>query len=116
MIDTCNTAQKLGYIFVEMVDNAYNLDCMNHQHNVWFGKMEKEKSKYLNDTLHSSLDEIDPKILVTAFISAIIGAFDKEFSLSANFPKGHDELFLKWIREYYPGVLQMHVECAAGLR
>ncbi len=49
-------------------------------------------------------------------MSAIIRAVDKEFSLSANYPKGHGKLFLEWIREYYPGVLLLHVERAAGSR
>jgi hypothetical protein len=31
---------------------------------------------------------------------AIIRAIDKEFSLSANYPKGHGELFLEWIHEH----------------
>jgi hypothetical protein len=46
---------------------------------------------------------------VAASISALIRAVDKEFSLSANYPKGHGELFLAWIKEYYPGVLLLHV-------
>jgi hypothetical protein len=49
-------------------------------------------------------------------MSAIIRAVDKEFSLSANYPKGHGKTFLEWIREYYPGVLLLHVERAAGSR
>jgi hypothetical protein len=49
-------------------------------------------------------------------MSAIIRAVDKEFSLLANYPNGHGKLFLEWIREYYPGVLLLHVEQAAGSR
>jgi hypothetical protein len=47
-------------------------------------------------------------------MSAIICMVDKEFSLSANYPKGHEKICLEWIREYYPGVLLLHVERAAG--
>jgi hypothetical protein len=43
-------------------------------------------------------------------------AINKEFSLSANYPKGHGELFLEWIRENHPGVLLFHVEWASGSR
>eukprot|EP00956_Cyclotella_meneghiniana_P013362 scaffold19250_cov21-Cyclotella_meneghiniana.AAC.1 len=77
--------------------------------------MEKSLSKYLNEMLRSSLDEIDSTLRVTMSISAVIRAIDKEFSLSANYPKSHGELFL-WIREHYPGVLLLHVERAAGSR
>lgn len=49
-------------------------------------------------------------------MSVIIRAVDNEFSLSANYPKGHGQLFLEWIREYYPGVFLMHVERTSGSR
>eukprot|EP00956_Cyclotella_meneghiniana_P043804 scaffold288481_cov139-Cyclotella_meneghiniana.AAC.1 len=75
---------------------------MNHLRNVWIGGMEKALSKYLNELLRGSLDEIDPMLRVTASISALIRAIDKEFSLSANYPKGHGELFLEWLREKHP--------------
>ena len=116
MTDTCNAARKLRRILVDSIDGAYDLDCMNHLRNVWIGNMEKSLSKYLNDILRVSLDEIDPTLRIVASIGAIIRATDKEFSLSANYPKGHGELFLEWIREYYPGVLLLHVERAAGSR
>ena len=38
MTDTCNTAQKLRRTLVDMVNEWYDLDCMNHLRNVWFGK------------------------------------------------------------------------------
>ena len=72
---------------------------MNHLRNVWLGNAEKALTKDLNVHLRASLDEIDPKLRVTASMSAIIRAVDKEFSLSANYPKGHGKIFLEWIRE-----------------
>ncbi len=89
---------------------------MNHLQNVWFGNVEKALSAYLNAILQVDLDEIDPKLQVTASINAIICAVDKELSLSSNYPKGHGDLFLEWICEHYPGILLMHVEHAAGSR
>ena len=116
MTDTCNGAQKLRRVLVDRIDGARDLDCMNHLRNVWIGGMEKSLSKYLNQMLRSSLDDIDSTLRVTTSISAVIRAIDKEFSLSANYPKGHGELFLEWIRENYPGVLLLHVERASGSR
>jgi len=80
--------------------------------------MEKKLTVSLNILLWSSLalDIIDPKLRVTVSISAIIRAVDKEFSLSANYPKGHVELFLEWMRANHPGELLLHVERAAGSR
>jgi hypothetical protein len=82
---------------------------MNHLQNVWFGNVEKALLTHLNALLRSSLDEINPQLRVTASISAVIHAVDKEFSLSSNYPKGHGELFREWIHEHYPGVLLLHV-------
>jgi hypothetical protein len=89
---------------------------MNHLRNVWFGGVEKALTKHLNEILRTSLDEIDSKLRVTSSISAVIRAIDKEFSLSANYPKGHGELFKAWMKENYSGALLFHVERAAGSR
>ncbi len=94
MMDTCNTTQKVRRSLVDQVAGAYELDCMNHLRNVWLGNVETALSTHLNALLRLSLDEIDPQLRVTASISAVIRAVDKEFSLSSNYPKGHCELFL----------------------
>ena len=114
--DTCNSAQKLRRILIEKIPGAFDFDCMHHLRNIWFGAMEKKLTSQLNLLLRSSLDEIDPKLRVTSSISAIIRAVDKEFSLSANYPKGHGELFLEWMRDKHPGELLLHVERASGSR
>ena len=43
-------------------------------------------------------------------------AYDKEFSLAANYPKGHGELFAEWMKENYPGATLFHVEGTHGSR
>jgi hypothetical protein len=114
--DSCNQAQKVRCILCQLVDGALDYNCMNHLRNVWFGGMEKTLTREPNLHLCASLDKIDPKLRVTTSMSAIIHAIDKEFSLLANYPKGHSKLFLEWIREYYPVALLLHVERAAGSR
>ena len=114
--DTCNAARKLRRILVETIKDCYEFDCMHHLRNVWFGNMEKRLTTKLNLILRSSLDEIDPTLRVSASISAMIRAIDKEFSLSANYPKGHGQLFLEWMREKHPGALLLHVERSSGSR
>ena len=89
---------------------------MIYLRNVWFGNMEKALTKTLNVILRSDLDLIDPKLCVTVSISAIIRAINKEFSPSANYKKGHGELFHEWMRENYPGEFLLHVEGASGSR
>jgi hypothetical protein len=114
--DTCNQAQKVQRLLSEHIPASFNYDCMNHLRNVWFCGAEKALTKDLNNHLQSSLDEIDPKLRVTAAMSANIRAINKEFSLSANYPKGHRKLFLEWIQEYHPSALLLHVERASGSR
>ena len=114
--DTCSSAQKVRRILLDNIPGSYDYDCMHHLRNVWFGNMEKKLTKHLNDLLRADLDEIDSRLRVTTSISAIVRAVDKEFSLSANYPKGHGELFLEWMRQHHPGELLLHVERASGSR
>ena len=78
--------------------------------------MKKAFTSEPNNILCTSLDEIDPKLRVSSSISTIIRAIDTEFSLSANYPKGHGDLFAEWVLQRYPGALLLHVERAAGSR
>ena len=112
MTDTCNTAQKVRRINVDQIAGTYELDCMNHLRNVWFGNIEKALSAHLNALLRSSLDEIDPQLRVTASVSAVIRAVDKEFSLSSNYPKGHGKLF--W--NGYANTTQAYYFCTSNVQ
>ena len=40
----------------------------------------------------------------------------KEFSLTANYPKGHGKLFREWIIKNYPLEFLLHAERASGSR
>ena len=114
--DTCAAAQKLCRILVEACVGSYDFDCMHHLRNVWFGGVKKALTSRLNEILRDSADEIDPKLRVSASISAVIRAVNKEFSLSANYPKGHGELFREWMKSNHSGELLLHVERAKGSR
>ena len=114
--DTCNAAQKLRRVIIEDIPGALQFDCMHHLRNVWFGNMEKQLTSTLNNILRVSLDEIDPKLRVSASISAVVRAIDKMFSLSANYLNGDGAKFAQWMKEKHPGALLLHVERAAGSR
>ena len=89
---------------------------MYHLRNVWFGGIEKALTTYLTALLQDSLENIDSHLRVSTSMSALIRAFDKEFSLCANYPKGHGEEFKEWIKKNHPGELLLHVERASGSR
>ena len=115
--DTCNSARKTRRILVERIDGAvHEMDCMHHLRNVWLGGVEKALTSHLNVFFKDSLDNIDKNLRVSASMSALIRAFDKEFSLAANYPKGHGEEFKEWIKSTHPGELLLHVERSSGSR
>jgi hypothetical protein len=113
MTDTCATAQKCNRLLCASVDGVvHELYCYNHLRNVWVKNVLLSLNDFLRAHLHDSLDEIAPEFRVSASFIALARAFDKEFSLTANYPKGHGEIFNQWMKETHPGELLFHVERA----
>ena len=113
--DTCNSVQKLRHILVNRVgEGIHEMDCMHHLRNVWIGGMEKRLTTFLNTFLKDSLDNIDSFLRVSGSMMGLIRAFDKEFSLCANYPKGHGALFRKWMKQNHPEELLLHVTRSGG--
>ncbi len=83
---------------------------------MWAKAVEIELSKYLTVMLRDSLNTIDSCLRVSTMFTPFAQAYDKEFSLSVNYPKGHGELFAEWMKENYPGELLFHVESTHGSR
>ena len=78
--------------------------------------MMKVLSNFMRDQLQDELDCIDQRLRVSPNIEMVLRAVDKEFSLCANYPKGHGEIFGKWMSKNHPGALLLHVERASGSR
>ena len=66
----------------------------------------------MSAAIKDNVDEIAPMFCVSGRFEAVCCAFDKEFSLCANYPKGWGVLFRWWMKEQYSGVLLFHVERA----
>ena len=60
--------------------------------------LQKKLSSYLNEVLECDLDAIDFQYRVSTMFDAALKAVDKEFSLLANYPKGHGAMFLHWLK------------------
>ena len=117
MTDTCNGARKTNRMTCEDVNGVvHSLYCHNHLRNVWVKNVLESLTSYLKDHLHDSLDEIAPELRVSPSFNSFARAFDKMFSLCANYPKGYGELFRQWMKENHAGELLLHVERAAGGR
>ena len=96
--------------------NVLTQDCHHHLQNVWIGAVNKRMSLYLNEVLASDLESIDFRLRVTTMFDGVLRAVDKEFSLPANYPKGHGDLFKHWLKEYHPHALLVPVQRTAGSR
>ena len=66
--------------------------------------------------LEDSLDNNAHFLRVSPDLAQVIRAYHKEFSLTANYPKGHGELFRQWIIKNYPLEFLLHAERATGSR
>ena len=92
------------------------IDCYNHLRNVWLGGMAKKLTARLKATLHDELEAIDRRLRVSTSMEAVLRAMDKEFSLNANYAKGHGQLFFEWMEHNHPNELLLHVERTSGSR
>ena len=84
--------------------------------NVWIGALVKHLSKYLNGILHADLSKMSFRYRVSTMFDSVLRAADKEFSLPANYPKGHGKMFKEWMEKNHPGALLLPVEHATGSR
>ena len=119
MTDTCNGAKKTNRLLGEKISFAtgniiHSLLCFNHLRNVWVKNVLEASTVYLRDHLHDSLDDMATELRINPSFLTLARAFDKEFSLCANYPKGHGDLFCQWMKKNHPGELLLHVERAAS--
>jgi len=115
--DTCHPAHKTRRILVDIVSQidggvGHVQDCFNHLRNVWINGVAKAVSRFMNEYLKDSLDNISSFLRILPDLAHIIRAYHKEFSLTSNYPKGHGELFREWILNNYPMEFLLHAERA----
>ena len=113
--DICNAAQKVRLLLVEYINGTFNeQDCMQHLRNVCINGVAKAVNKYLTEFLQESLEEISSFLRVSPYLTHVTRAFHKEFSLTANYPRGYGEKFLEWMIKNYSKEFLMHAERATG--
>ena len=89
---------------------------MQHLRNVWINGVAIAVNKFMSEYLAEHLEEISSFLRVSPDLAHVIRAFHKEFSLTANYPKGHGEKFRDWMIKCYPKEFLMHAERATGSR
>ena len=131
--DTCHGARLLSDLICDEVEKAakekaadsgedesdvivLKNDCHNHLRNVWIGAITKRMSSYLNELLACDLALIDFRYRVSTMMDAVLRSVDKEFSLPANYPKGHGDHFKHWMLKHHPEALLVPVQRTSGSR
>ena len=92
------------------------IDCWNHLRNTWLGAVTSALTGRLKENLKEEIDAIDFRLRVGTDMVMVLRAADKEFSLCANYPKGHGDLFREWMQRVHPKALLLHVIRTAGSR
>ena len=138
--DNCNGALKVKRLLVEVVQakvkatytadawaalteaervkrlGVYEVDCHNHLRNVWLAKATAALTGRLKEKHKEELEVIDFRLRVGTDMVLLLRALDKEFSLCANYPKGHGDMFKEWIVLTHPRALLLHVWSTSGAR
>ena len=73
--DTCNSARKMRRILVDVVLQidggvVHEQDCFNHLRNVWINGVVKAVSRFMNEYLKDSLDNISSFLRDIAWLGA----------------------------------------------
>ena len=133
--DTCNGARLLSKLLAEEIDRRVKekkeelgeatkdedsallviiQDCHGHMRNIFINGITKRMSTYLARVLAKDLQNIDWRLRVGTMFDTVLIAIDNEFSIPANYPKGHGPEFKNWLKANHPGALLVPVQRTAG--
>ena len=83
---------------------------------MWIGGTHKGVNKWAKGELENSIKHISSVWRVSSDVKDIIHLMHKEFSLTANYPKGHGQIFRDWFLEKHAGEFLFQTERTAGSR
>ncbi len=114
--DNCATANKTGIILGAKILQAgkdagmsdrelviYQGHCFHHLRNTWFEAIENFLTKKISDDLRDDLEEIPSFLRVAKSLGELLRQVDKEYSFTANYPKGSGADYADWKERYRPG-------------
>jgi len=113
--DTCPTTQSFHHLYKDEL-GVYEGYCWNHIRDVWAGGVHKGISAWAKNKLENDLKKIPSIWRVSSDVKEIIHSLHKEFSLTANYPKGHGQLFREFFLEKHAGEYLFQTERTAGSR
>ena len=115
MMDTYNAATAMNRRLSTKIGGiTHNLFCWNHLRNVHVKNVLEALTKFLKAHFSDSLENIALKFRVSPGFISFARAFDKMFSLCANYPQGWGEVFCQWMKDNHSGELLFSVERAVS--
>ena len=87
MTDTCKSAHKTNRLLAQIV-YGHSLLCHLHQRNAWVINILDVISYDVSTLIKDNIEDIAPELCVSPSFENMCLAFDKEFSLCVNYPKG----------------------------
>ena len=111
MTDGCNPAQATNRGIAAKIKGT-SMFCHHHIRCGHTKNMLEPVGDFVAAIIRDNLDEIAPELRVSPKFETLCRAFDKEFSLCANYPKGWGAQFRPWMKDRYSGALLLHVERA----
>ena len=115
LTDTCPITQSFHNLYKDEL-GVYEGYCFNHIRDVWVGGVHKGISAWAKEKLKDDIKNIPFVWRVSHDVKDIIHSLHKEFSLTANYPKGHGQLFREFYLEKHAGEYLFQTKRTAGLR
>ena len=113
--DTCGTTQRFHDLYKEKY-GVYEGYCFNHIRDVWIGTVHQQVNSHIHKKLEQSFKEFPSRNRVSTNIKDVIFSVHKEFSLVANYAKGHGQIFRDWFIKNHAGEFLFTTERSDGSR
>ena len=111
--DTCGTTQRFHNLYKEKY-GIYEGYCFNHIRDVWIGTVHKKITGHIHKMLEQSFKEFPSRARVSTNLKDVIFSVHKEFSLVANYAKGHGQIFRDWFIKNHAGEFLFTTERSDG--
>ena len=90
--------------------------CFKHLRNVWADGIADDFSEHMKNIFVQNNDAFDSKLRMHCDLAGAARAIDKQFSLTANCPKGKGDMLRLWMIKHHCGALLWHVFHLNGSR
>jgi hypothetical protein len=126
--DSCSTARKCGdMVCNSIIETCQEMgvtdpneltmkqgDCHNHLRNVWFNAIDNYLGSHLEELLRVDLDLVPKGVRVSCRLSDVSIQCEKECGLTANYAKGHGDMFNSFLARCHPDKARLPIVRVTG--